>query len=320
MRIAAFDDDRIGVIGSDETVVDVTDLLQQYDPLDAADLMPDLISHFDDLKPELERRVAAGGGKALDSVKLQSPLKRPTKIVCLQGNYREGTDRPKQALDFFFKSQEGIVGDGDTCVLPPHQATIFHHEAEIAIVVGKESKDLSDDQVQDAIFGYTCYNDVSARGLGRTNISSFLGKSFDTFAGIGPWIVTKDAIDDVYSLQITASVNGELRQNYNTADMEHQIDTLMTHISSVMTLNPGDLICCGTNHQGLGSMQDGDAMTTAITGIGEFTLHVKDGHARAWQRGIDEEMAARQRAFGEAAAAAAKAAAEAEAAQTNGNA
>lgn len=318
MRIAAFDDDRIGVIGSDDTVVDVTDLLQQYDPIDAADLMPDLITHYDDLKSELEQRAAAGGGKPLGEVKLQSPLKRPTKIICLQGNYREGTDRPKQKLDFFFKSQEGIVGDGDTCVLPPHQATIFHHEAEIAVVVAKESKDLTDDQVQDAIFGYTCYNDVSARGLGRTNISSFLGKSFDTFAGIGPWIVTKDEIEDVYNLQITATVNGELRQNYNTSDMEHRIDTLMTHISSVTTLNPGDLICCGTNHQGLGSMQDGDAMTTAITGIGEFTLHVKDEHARAWQRGIDEEMAARQRAFGEAAAAAARA--EAEAAQTNGNA
>jgi 2-keto-4-pentenoate hydratase/2-oxohepta-3-ene-1,7-dioic acid hydratase in catechol pathway len=302
MRIATFDDNRMGVVGKDNTMVDITDLVRQYDPLGPEDQLPDLITHFGELRPELERRAAAGGGKSLASVQLHSPLTRPTKIVCLIGNYREGTDRPLQILDIFFKSPEGIVGDGDTVVLPPHQASIFHHEAEIALVIGREAKDLSDDEAMGAIFGYTVYNDVSARGLGRSGINSFLGKSFDTFAGFGPWIVTADEIPDPYALQITVDVNGERRQDYSTSDMERPIKELMTYISSVTTLHPGDVICCGTNHQGLGAMQRGDVVVTSISGIGSFTLHVRDDHERAWQRGIDQEMAARVRAQGQQAA------------------
>jgi 2-keto-4-pentenoate hydratase/2-oxohepta-3-ene-1,7-dioic acid hydratase in catechol pathway len=298
MRIATFDNQRMGVVANDDTMVDITDLLQQYDPLGPEDLLPDLIAHWGELKAELESRAAAGGGKPLGDVKLNSPLVRPTKIICLIGNYREGTDRPIQILDIFFKSQEGIVGDGDTVVLPPHQADIFHHEAEIAVVIGKTAKDLSEDEAMDAIFGYTAYNDVSARGLGRKGINSFLGKSFDTFAGFGPWITTADEIPDPQKLHITVDVGGELRQDYNTSDMERPIKELMTYLSSIMTLNPGDVICCGTNHQGLGSMQHGDAVTTTVEKAGSFTLHVQDEHDRAWNRGIDEEMARRVRETG----------------------
>ena len=215
MRIAAFDDERVGIVADDETMVDITDLLQQYEPLDAADLLPDLITHFDALRPELERRKAAGVGKPLTEVRLRSPLTRPSKIICLMGNYREGTDRPLQIIDLFFKSPEGISGPGDTVVIPPHQADIFHHEAELGVVIGREAKDLSEAEAMDAVFGYVAYNDVSARGLGRPGINSFLGKSFDTFAGFGPWIVTKDEIPDPQSLHVTVDVNGERRQDYS---------------------------------------------------------------------------------------------------------
>jgi 2-keto-4-pentenoate hydratase/2-oxohepta-3-ene-1,7-dioic acid hydratase in catechol pathway len=295
MRIANFDDGRIGVVGNDDTVIDVTDLLEQYDPLGPEDLIPDLITHFDELKPELESRISAGGGKPLSDVQLHSPLTRPTKIVCMVGNYREGTDRPLQILDIFFKSPEAISGDGDTVVLPPHEASIFHHEAEIALIMGREAKNLSEDEVMDAIFGYTVYNDVSARGLGRSSISSFLGKSFDTFAGFGPWIVTKDEVADPYDLHITVDVNGERRQDYSTADIERPYHDFVSYISSVTTLRPGDAICCGTNHQGLGAMQDGDEVVTSIDGIGSFTLHVRDDKKREWQRGVDQAMAERVR-------------------------
>ena len=296
MRIAAFDDDRIGVVARDDTVVDVTDLLQGFDPLGPADLLPDLITHFDELRPELERKTAAGGGKPLDDVRLHSPLTRPSKIVCLMGNYREGTDRPLQILDLFFKSPEGIAGPGDTVVLPPHQADIFHHEAELAVVIGKEAKDLADAGAMDAVFGYVVYNDISARGLGRAGINSFLGKSFDTFALFGPWIVTKYEIPDPQALHITVDVNGERRQDYSTSDMERPVSELMTYISSVTTLHPGDVICCGTNHQGLGSVQDGDAMVTTVSGVGSFTVQIRDEHERAWQRGIDREAGERVKA------------------------
>ncbi|MFO7270606.1 MAG: fumarylacetoacetate hydrolase family protein [Sphaerobacter thermophilus] len=186
MRIAMADGSRIGVIAVDKSFVDVGDLLQQFDPLGPEDLLPDLITHFQELRDTLSQRVAAGGGVPLERVRLRSPVVRPSKIICLIGNYREGTDRPPQILDIFFKSPEGIVGPGDTVILPPHPATIFHHEAELAVIVGREAKDLAADEAMDAVFGYTVFNDVSARGLGRSGINSFLGKSFDTFAGFGP--------------------------------------------------------------------------------------------------------------------------------------
>jgi 2-keto-4-pentenoate hydratase/2-oxohepta-3-ene-1,7-dioic acid hydratase in catechol pathway len=296
MRIAAFDEGNLGVIGDDETVVDITDLVRQYDPLGPADFLPDVISHFPELQPELERRVASGGGIPLAGVRLRSPLTRPAKIICLMGNYREGTDRPLQILDLFFKSPEGISGPDDTVVLPPHQANIFHHEAEVAVVIGREAKDLRDAEAMDAVFGYVAFNDVSARGLGRSGINSFLGKSFDTFAAFGPWIVTKDEIPDPQALHIAVDVNGERRQDYSTSDMERPVPELLTYISSVTTLHPGDVICCGTNHQGLGSMQDGDAVETTVSGIGSFTIHVRDEHQREWQRGIDREAGERVKA------------------------
>ncbi len=296
MRIAAFDGGTPGIVAADDTIVGIEDLLQQYDPLGPDDHLPDLITHVEELRPELERRATEGGGKPIGQAKLDAPVGRPSKIVCLMGNYREGTDRPLQKIDLFFKSPESITGDGDTVVLPPHQADIFHHEAEIAVVIGRDAKDLTDEEAMDAVFGYVAFNDVSARGLGRSGINSFLGKSFDTFGGFGPWIVTKDEIPDPQALHITVDVNGERRQDYATADMERPIRELMTYISSITTLHPGDVICCGTNHQGLGSMQDGDAVTTTVEGIGSFTLHVKDEHHRAWQRGVDKATAERVKA------------------------
>ncbi len=296
MRIATFDDGRVGVVGNDDSVLDITDLLEQYEPLGPGDFLPDLITHFDELRAGLEDRIAAGGGVPIAKVRLHSPLTRPSKIICLMGNYREGTDRPLQILDLFFKSPEGISGDGDTVILPPHQADIFHHEAEIAVVIGREAKDLDAAGAMDAVFGYVGFNDVSARGLGRSGINSFLGKSFDTFAAFGPWIVTKDEIPDPQTLHITVDVNGERRQDYSTSDMERPVRELLTYISSVTTLHPGDVICCGTNHQGLGSMQDGDAVTTTVSGIGSFTIHVQDDHARTWKRGVDKEAGERVKA------------------------
>ena len=293
MRIVVFDDQRMGIVGNDETVVDITDFLDQYKPLGPEDRLPDLITHFDELKPGLERLAAAGGGTPLDSVQLHSPLTRPSKIICLMGNYREGTDRPLQVLDLFFKSPEGISGPGDTVVLPPHQANIFHHEAEIAVVIGREAKNLGDADAMDAVFGYVAFNDISARGLGRSGINSFLGKSFDTFACFGPWIVSKDELPDPQKLHITVDVNGERRQDYSTSDMERPVRELLTYISSVTTLHPGDVICCGTNHQGLGAVQDGDTMVTTVSGIGAFTVQIRDDHEREWQRGIDREAGAR---------------------------
>lgn len=299
MRIVMYDDEQIGVVANDDTVVGIGDLLDRFDPPGPEFLLPDLLNNWENLESEIIPRVEAGGGKALASVELHAPVVRPSKLVCLIGNYREGTDRPIQILDIFFKSPEAIIGPDDTVLLPPHEASIFHHEAELALVIGRETSHVSRDEAMDAIFGYTVFNDVSARGLGREGSASFLGKSFDTFAAFGPWIVTRDEIEDPYNLHITVEVDGELRQDYNTSDIERPLDELISYISSVTPLHPGDVICCGTNHQGLGAMQDGDTVVTAIDQIGSFAIHVRDSAARQWQRGIDQEMADRIRATGQ---------------------
>lgn len=295
MRIAIYDDDRIGVVAGDETIVDITDLLQPYEIIGPEDFLSALTEHFRELSDELHRRVQAGGGKPLTEIRLRSPIKRPTKIVCLVGNYREGTDRPLQTLDIFFKSPEAIIGPGDEVVLPPHDASIFHHEGEIAAVIGRDTSDVSQDDAMNHVFGYTVFNDISARGLGREGTASFLGKSFDTFAAFGPWIVTADEIDDLYNLRVTVECSGEVRQDYNTSDMERPVAELISYISSVTPLHPGDVICCGTNHQGLGAMQDGDVVTTVIDQIGSFTVRVRDPQQRTWERGIDQATAERVR-------------------------
>ena len=124
---------------------------------------------------------------------------------------------------------------------------------------------------------------------------SRIGKSFDTFTPLGPAIVTTDEVPDPQSLRVTLSVNGELRQDYSTSDMEYSVVEILAFISSYMTLVPGDVIMCGTNHQGLGALQDGDHVVMTIERIGTLEVTVRDSLKREWPRGIDQEIAARAR-------------------------
>jgi 2-keto-4-pentenoate hydratase/2-oxohepta-3-ene-1,7-dioic acid hydratase in catechol pathway len=141
--------------------------------------------------------------------------------------------------------------------------------------------------------------DVSARGIGRVGPSR-IGKSFDTFTPLGPAIVTPDEVPDAQNLRVTLTVNGEQRQDYTTAAMEYTVPEVLAFISGYMTLVPGDVILCGTQHQGLGALQDGDRAEMTIDGVGTLAVDVRDAQKRQWARGIDEEMAARQRSVGQA--------------------
>jgi 2-keto-4-pentenoate hydratase/2-oxohepta-3-ene-1,7-dioic acid hydratase in catechol pathway len=138
------------------------------------------------------------------------------------------------------------------------------------------------------VFGYTCLIDVSARGEGRRTwrAGSWLGKSFDTFAPIGPCIVTADEIPEPNDLVVRFWNDGQLRHNYNTDDMEHRVPELVEFASTIMTLNTGDLIACGTNHEGLGALQDGETVEIEIERIGRMSLKVADPLKRSWERGI----------------------------------
>jgi 2-keto-4-pentenoate hydratase/2-oxohepta-3-ene-1,7-dioic acid hydratase in catechol pathway len=295
MRLVLTADDRIAV-QRDGGLVDVSPAFADIRYRTAADRMPRVIAALGDRRAQVEE--AATTGEQIPAGALQAPVPRPPKLIAAFGNYREGSDRERQAQDMFLESPDSVIGPNGTVVLPNHPATIFHHEAELALIVGRRAKDLPvDERALESLAGYTCGIDVSARGIGRVGPSR-IGKSFDTFTPLGPAIVTRDEVPDPQNLRVTLAVNGEPRQDYSTSDMEYSVVEILAFISSFMTLVPGDVILCGTNHQGLGPLQDGDRAVMTIAGIGTLEVSVHDPLRREWPREVDQEMAARQRAVG----------------------
>jgi 2-keto-4-pentenoate hydratase/2-oxohepta-3-ene-1,7-dioic acid hydratase in catechol pathway len=155
----------------------------------------------------------------------------------------------------------------------------------LAPVIGRRARNLSADDAMDVVFGYTSLIDVSARALGRGQ--DLVDKSNDTFCPLGPWIVTKDEIPDPQRLGIRLWVDDQLRQDYNTDDMDFPVRELVAWASEVLTLEPGDVFGCGTNHQGLGPLQDGEHVRLEIEGIGALEVDVSDPWQRKWPVGID---------------------------------
>ena len=248
-----------------------------------------VIDSFESLRPELERLAAAGSSVPLASVRLRPPLPRPSKILACIGNYWEHMQREARPLNMFLKSPDAVIGSGDTVVLPDFPGIeVFHHEAELGIVIKGPAKSVTEADYAGAIFGYTCFIDVSARGEGRRTwrAGSWMGKSFDTFAPMGPCIVTADEVPEPNDLAVKFWNNGDLRHDYNTGDMEHRVPELIAFATSIMTLNTGDLLSCGTNHEGLGPLQDGELGEIEIQGIGRMAVHVSDPLKRSWDRGV----------------------------------
>lgn len=295
MRLVLTTDDRLGVL-RDGGMVDVSHAFADVRYRTATDRMPRVLAVLAERRGRVEE-LAAGGDPAPVPA-LQAPVPRPPKLIAAFGNYREGSDRERQAQDMFLESPESVLGPGGVVVLPDHPATIVHHEAELALVIGQRAKDLpADERALGVLAGYTCAIDVSARGLGRMGPSR-IGKSFDTFTPLGPAIVTPDEVPDPQNLRVTLAVNGDPRQDYSTRDMEYGVVEILAFISGYMTLVPGDVLMCGTNHQGLGALQDGDRVEMTIEGVGDLAVSVRDPLRREWPRGIDREMAARQAAVG----------------------
>ncbi|MBI2873096.1 MAG: fumarylacetoacetate hydrolase family protein [Chloroflexi bacterium] len=298
MKLVLFDDFRLGVL-KDGGVVDVMNAVKDVPAHTPQTLMAGVIEAFPRLRPRLEEAAAKGAVKPLGRVRLRAPLPRPGKLVCAAVNYMEfGTRQPEELpLEAFLKASNAVIGDGDTVVLDEEcKATVFHHEAELALVIGKVAKKVPQSKAMDYIFGYTGLMDISARGFnpgGR--VSFFQVKSWDTFAPMGPCIVTADEIPDPSNLNLRMWCSGEPRHNFNTSDMAHKIPELVEFLSRVITLEPGDVVATGTNHQGIGAIQDGDEVVMEVQGVGKLTVHVKDPAKRQWPRGVDEAMASRMR-------------------------
>lgn len=294
MKIVRFEDAAGAIkpgILTDQGVVDVSVVTAGLEAYNPQRLMESLIDNFDQLKPELDAAVAAGPALPLDIVNLRAPLPRPSKIVCCIGNYWEHAqlERDPRNLNMFLKSPDAIVGPGDTVRLPAWtDPYTYQHEAELALVFKGPAKDVVQADWKSAIFGYTLMIDVSAREKARSTWrqGSWMGKSFDTFAPIGPCIVTADEIADPNALSVKFWNNGDLRHNYVTDDMEHRVPELIEFSTNIMTMNSGDLLSCGTNHEGLGPLQDGEVGEIEIQGIGRLTINVSDPLKRTWDRGI----------------------------------
>src|SRR5260221_5882945 len=284
MKILYFNDFRLGVLNGDQ-VVDVSDLVQDIPHTGPHNLISGLIERFAAYRPKLEKAAASGKGVPVGSVRIRPPLPKPVNIDCMAVNYMEDGTRSEPApINGFHKSPGAVIGHGDTMVLPDAPATIFEGEAELGLVIGKHATRVSQADAMSYVFGYLNFIDGSARGLPPAGNVFYQMKSRDTFAPMGPYIVTADEIADPHKLQIRLWVNGVLKQNFNTDDMAHKIPRGIEWVSRIHTLEPGDVLATGTNHRGLSSFQDGDKVELEVEGMGRLQFNVQDALKRTWSR------------------------------------
>ncbi len=284
MRLCYFNDFRLGVVKGDN-VVDITDAVKDIPHLHTRDLIIGLIERWDSHKAKVEKAAADGKGVPLKGVRLRAPVPKPGNIDCMAVNYMEdGTLKEKPHINAFHKMSNAVIGNGDTMVLPDVPASVFEGEAELALIIGKRATRVSQADAMKHVFGYTGFIDGSARGLPPPGNVFFQMKSRDTFAPMGPWLVTADEISDPQNLNITLSNNGHVMQKFNTNDMAHHIPRCIEWLSSIHTLEPGDVVATGTNHRGLNPFMDGDKIELTIEKVGTLAFAIKDEHKRTWAR------------------------------------
>jgi 2-keto-4-pentenoate hydratase/2-oxohepta-3-ene-1,7-dioic acid hydratase in catechol pathway len=217
-----------------------------------------------------------GARYSVDDVRLLAPI-LPSKVVAIGRNYAEharelGNEPPAEPL-IFLKPSTAVIGPGDPIARPAAQSKRVDYEGELAIVFGRLCRDVPEARVPEVIFGYTCANDVTARDLQARDGQWTRAKGFDTFCPLGPWIETSLDPADVH---LTTTVNGEIKQDSRTSLLIHGIATLVSYVTAVMTILPGDVLLTGTP-AGVGPLMAGDSVAVWIEGIGTLTNPVVDG-------------------------------------------
>ena len=225
--------------------------------------------------------VAAGGRGAIDaaSAKLFAPIPRPPKVICVGLNYRDHAMESKMEIPtvptIFAKFPTSVIGPGSAIVLPKNSAKP-DYEAEFAFVIGKGGRHVPADRWQEHVAGYMNLNDVSARDFQMATSQWMMGKTFDTFCPCGPWLVTADEIADPHALDIKMTINGEVLQHSNTRELIFRIPDLVAYLSSVFTLEPGDIVSTGTP-SGVGFarkpprwLKAGDEAVVEVEGLGSL--------------------------------------------------
>jgi 2-keto-4-pentenoate hydratase/2-oxohepta-3-ene-1,7-dioic acid hydratase in catechol pathway len=226
-----------------------------------------------------EKLAAGGGGYPLDKIKLLAPIPRPRKLICVGLNYRDHAAETNSEIPsvptIFNKFATAVIAPGDNIVLPKVSKSP-DYEAEFAFVIGRVGRNIAGADWPKHVFGYTIVNDVSARDYQKATTQWLMGKTFDTFAPMGPWIVTADEIPDPHSLDIQLEIGGERLQSSNTRELIFKIPDLIAFLSSVFTLEPGDIVSTGTP-AGVGVarkpqrfLRPGDDVVVRIPAIGEL--------------------------------------------------
>ena len=276
MRIARFDEGRIGVVVGDE-MVDVTDVLG----LDRGEWPPvgpnRLIAGWSSYAGRLADAVPEAPRRPLASVTLRTPVPFASKVIAYPVNYHDHGKEMQASYrastqGFFLKPPSSLSGAGEPVVLPVVPGREVHHESELAIVVGRGGRDIPRERWADHVFGYACLLDMVVRGREER----VFRKAFDTFCPVGPWITTADEVGDPTSIGMRLWVNDELRQDANTRDLVLDIPGMIEMASAVMTLHPGDIIATGTP-AGVGPVVDGDRIRIEIERVGGMTVDVVQG-------------------------------------------
>lgn len=235
------------------------------------------IAHLDELRPKMEALADKAAPVPVEKVLLKNPVANPGKFVCGAGNHKvvlQAGGHPRR-LGFLFKMTNAAAGPSDGVTLRWPERVTFH-EAEIAIVIGKEGTEIPASEALDYVAGYSIALDMTMQG---SEFPSF-GKSFDTYGVMGPWLTTRDEIADPNHLNYRLTVNGEDKTIDTTANLVLGIEDLVEHAASVMTLHPGDVIFSGTPPMSVGPVVPGDVMHVEMDGLGEMTVKVSGGPGR----------------------------------------
>jgi 2-keto-4-pentenoate hydratase/2-oxohepta-3-ene-1,7-dioic acid hydratase in catechol pathway len=277
MKLASFDDGRIGVVVDPEHLVDVSALLPvavgSWPPVG----MVRAIASFPGLRGEIVRNLDKLPRQRLADVRLRTPVAWPNKLIAFPANYQahieEMNSRNRANINgFFLKANSSLVGPQDNLVLPDLPGFEVHHECELAVIIGTEGRNIPEERAMDHIFGYSCLIDATVRG----SQERVMRKSYDTFTPVGPYIVTADEVADPHNLDLELWVNDERRQRANTRDLILGIREMIALASSVSTLMPGDIIATGTP-EGVGTVRDGDTIRISIQDVGTMTVPVVQG-------------------------------------------
>ena len=235
---------------------------------------------LDEIKPHLSK---ISYSEDLSNYKILHPIPNPSKIICLAFNYHDHAKEqnftsPKDPV-IVIKPKTALTGTNSD-ILCPSFVKELDYEIELAVIIGKTCKNMSESDAMNAVFGYTIFNDVSARDIQKSDKQFTRAKSFDSFAPCGSWITTTDEITDAQNLKLVTKINGEVRQNSSTAKMSLKIPEIISKLSKVMTLEKGDIISTGTPagvalNNSTGFLKDGDKIEMEIEGLGKLENTIK---------------------------------------------